>query len=43
VILGLPPASRHASLVAPAFTASGVAGDNLVLHRALAAAPPGSA
>jgi len=43
VILGLPPAWRHASLVAPAFTASGVSGDNLVLHRALTAAPPGSA
>jgi len=43
VILGLAPAWPHASLVAPAFTASGVAGDNLVLHRALAEAPLGSA
>jgi 4-hydroxy-4-methyl-2-oxoglutarate aldolase len=43
VVLGLPPAWRHASLVASAYTASGVAGDNLVLHRALAEAPPGSA
>jgi len=43
VILGLPPAWPHASLVAPAFTASVVAGDNLVLHRALAEAPPGTA
>jgi 4-hydroxy-4-methyl-2-oxoglutarate aldolase len=43
VILGLPPAWPGASLAAPAFTASGIAGDNLVLHRALAAAPPESA
>ena len=43
VILGLQPAWRGASLVAPAFTASGVAGDNLVLHLALARAPTGSA
>jgi 4-hydroxy-4-methyl-2-oxoglutarate aldolase len=43
VILGLPPAWPRASLVAPAFTASGVAGDNLVLHLAVAEAPFGSA
>ena len=43
IILGLPPAWADAALVAPAFTASGVAGDNLVLHRALAEAPRGSA
>lgn len=43
VIVGLRPAWPRASLVARAFTCSGVAGDNLVLHRALAEAPPGSA
>ena len=43
IILGLPPAWPRASLVAPAFTASGVAGDNFVLHRALAEAPRGCA
>jgi len=43
VILGLPPLWPGASLAAPAFTASGIAGDNLVLHRALVEAPPGSA
>ena len=43
VILGLAPAWPHASLVAPAFTCSGVTGDNLVLHRALVEAPFGSA
>jgi len=43
VILGLAPAWPHATLVAPAFTASGIAGDNLVLHRALARAASGSA
>jgi 4-hydroxy-4-methyl-2-oxoglutarate aldolase len=43
VILGLPPAWPGASLAAPAFTVAGISGDNLVLHRALAEAPPGSA
>lgn len=42
VILGLPPAWHGAAAVGPAFTASGVAGDNLVLHHALAEAPAGS-
>ncbi len=42
VVLGLTPAWRGATLAGPAFTAAGVAGDNLVLHRALAEAPPGS-
>jgi regulator of RNase E activity RraA len=42
VILGLPPAWPPASLLAPAFTASGVARDSVVFHRAVAEAPFGS-
>jgi len=42
VVLGLAPAWRGATAAGPAFTAAGVAGDNLVLHRAVAEAPPGS-
>jgi 4-hydroxy-4-methyl-2-oxoglutarate aldolase len=42
VILGLPPAWPHASVVAPAFTLSSAAGDNLALHHAIVEAPFGS-
>jgi 4-hydroxy-4-methyl-2-oxoglutarate aldolase len=42
VIAGLTPAWRGAAVAGPAFTAAGIAGDNLVLHRALAEAAPAS-
>ena len=38
---GLRPAWPGARLAGPAFTVHGTGGDNLALHRAVAAAPPG--
>jgi 4-hydroxy-4-methyl-2-oxoglutarate aldolase len=42
VIAGLTPAWRCAAVAGSAFTAAGIAGDNLVLHRALTEAAPAS-
>lgn len=41
VVHNLTPSSSSASVAGPAFTARGVSGDNLVLHRALAEASRG--
>jgi 4-hydroxy-4-methyl-2-oxoglutarate aldolase len=41
VLLGFEPAWPAARVLGPAFTAQGAPGDNLALHRAVAAAAPG--
>ena len=42
IVLGLEPAFPEAHALGPAYTVRGASGDNLALHHALGAAPPGA-